>query len=255
MRATGRAKSSIYTHIQNIPLSDARVQKYKVAAGKHIRKFALARKGKSGRSFRVFNEWSASTILLVGHLLFDGELVHGGCIYNNRSEALVAQVESLMKEIYAFEPKRWRNPATGVNRISYHNVALSAYLKKKSKELLQQARGMPLGLKREFIRAFFDDEGCMDFRPATNHRRVRGYQKNVSILKLVRVLLGDLDISALLVPPNEVVIVGKENLIRFEKEINFSPGIYMNGNRTNSRWKKNIEKRQLLRMAIESFKS
>ncbi len=62
-------------------------------------------------------------------------------------------------------------------------------------------------------------------------------------------------INARVVKPNEVVIVGKENLIRFEREINFSPGVYMNGKRSNSRWKKHIEKRELLKRAIKSFKS
>jgi intein-encoded DNA endonuclease-like protein len=114
---------------------------------------------------------------------------------------------------------------------------------------------MPLDLKREFIRAFFDDEGCMDFRPKNNVRKVRGYQKNMQILRIIKALLADLDITARIVFPNEVVIVGKENLIRFEREINFSPGVYMNGARSNSRWKKHIEKRELLRRAIESFKS
>ncbi len=114
---------------------------------------------------------------------------------------------------------------------------------------------MPLDFKREFVRAFFDDEGCMDFRPKTNHRRVRGYQKEVHVLKIVRELLEEFSIDSHIEMPNEVVIVGKDNLQRFEQEINFSPGVYMNGNRSNSRWKKHMEKRVLLRRAIESFKS
>lgn len=255
MRVTGRAKSSIHTHIKNIPLSPERIQKYRVANGKRIREFALARKGKSKRSFRTFDTWSSSTVLLVAHLLFDGEIARTRCAYNNRSTALVERVEQLMKEWYEFEPSRYHNKATGVYRITYNNVALGAYLNKKSQELLQRIEKMPLELKREFLKAFFDDEGCMDFRPLTNHRRVRGYQKDAHVLHLVQRVLTDLKIEARVLRPNEVVIVGKENLIRFEQEINFSPGVYINGNRSNSRWKKHIEKRELLRRAILSFKN
>ena len=114
---------------------------------------------------------------------------------------------------------------------------------------------MSLDFKREFIRAFFDDEGCMDFRPKNNVRRIRGYQKDVLILKIIKTLLADLNIESRVILPNEVVISGKENLMRFEREINFSPGVYMNGNRSNSRWKKHVEKRELLRQAIASFKN
>jgi hypothetical protein len=255
MKATGRAKSSIHTHIKEIPLSNERMKQYREASGKWIRKFALARKGKSERSFHAFETWSTGTALLVAHLLFDGEIAKGKCVYNNRSKALIERVEKLMQERYDFEPKWHQNQITGVWRISYHNVALSAYLNKKSKELLRGIRKMPLNLKREFIRAFFDDEGCMDFRPKKNIRRIRGYQKDVRVLRIIRALLVDFDITANIVLPNEVVIVGKKNLMRFEREINFSTGIFMNGNRSNSRWKKNVEKKELLKQAIASFKS
>jgi hypothetical protein len=255
MKITGKAKSSIHTHIKDIPLSDKRIKQYKIAAGKHIRKFALARKGKSVRQFRTFDTWSVNSVLLVAHFLFDGEIARVRCAYNNRSEALIERVEKLMREWYDFEPKRYKNQLTGVYRVSYHNVAFGAYIQKKSVELLRRIKGMSLDLKREFLRAFFDDEGCMDFRPLTNHRRIRGYQKDVWALKIVRALLKELGIESHIELPNEVVIVGKENLIRFEREINFSSGVYINGNRSNSRWKKQIEKRELLKRAIESFKN
>ena len=165
------------------------------------------------------------------------------------------KVERNMKEIYEFPPALYLNKLTGVSRISYFNVALGAYLKQKSQELLEQITRMPTEHKRAFLKAFFDDEGCMDFRQKENARKVRGYQKNTQILALVSRLLSDFTITSRVVFPNEVVIIGKENLIKFQKEIGFSPGVYINGNRTNSLWKKHLEKRELLRMAIASFKN
>ncbi|MCX6790540.1 MAG: hypothetical protein NTV60_03390 [Candidatus Kaiserbacteria bacterium] len=255
MKETGGAKSSIYMYIKDIPLSKKRLKEIKIASGKRIRKFAIARKGKSDRPFRPFGDWSAETVLLVAHLLFDGEIMRTRCVYNNRSEALIERVTKLMRPTYDFEPKRYLNQLTGVHRISYHNVMLGAYIEEKSVELLRKIKTVSLDLKREFVRAFFDDEGCMDYRPDENRRSIRGYQKDVRILKIVKVLLTDFNIHAKIVLPNEVVIVGKENLMRFEKEINFSPGVYMNGNRSNSRWKKHVEKRELLKQAIVSFKN
>ena len=74
MKATGKAKGSIYIHIKDIPLSEKRMKQYREASGKWIRKFALARKGRSARSFRPFDTWSAETVLLVAHLLLTGRL-------------------------------------------------------------------------------------------------------------------------------------------------------------------------------------
>lgn len=255
MEATGRAKSSVHVHIKDIPLSEERLNEIKRASGTRIRGFGLARKGKSTRPFKQFDTWSAGTVLLISHLLFDGEISRTRCAYNNRSLALIGRVEVLMHTLYEYEPTRYLNQTTGVSRITYSNVALSAYLQQKSEELLNGVIHMPSELKREFVRAFFDDEGCIDYRPKENRRSVRGYQKDVRILKIVQALLEEFAISARLILPNEVVVVGKENLTRFEKEINFSPGIFMNGNRSNSRWKKDVEKRELLKFALASFKS
>ncbi len=255
MKITGRPKTSIYQHIKDIPLSPARIQQYRAAAAARIKKYPLERKGKSVRQFSRFNHWTPDTVQLVAHLLFDGEITHGSCVYNNRSLALIQHVEKLMQSLYSFEPRQWLNQLTGVLRISYHNVALSAYMREKTLNLLKEVGGLSMECKRAFLKAFFDDEGCMDFRPAIHHRQVRGYQKDVPILVLVQRLLNDFDIPARVVKPNEVVIVGKENLMRFDREINFSPGVYMNGNRSNSRWKKHVEKRALLKQAIASFKS
>ncbi|HEY4500759.1 MAG TPA: LAGLIDADG family homing endonuclease [Candidatus Paceibacterota bacterium] len=256
MRITGRAKSSIHTHIKDIPLSDTRIEQYKIAAGNRIKKFALARKGKSVKPFRPFEKWNNKTVSLVTHLLFDGGIYpRSGCTYNNRSETLINRVEKEMKVIYDFVPIHYTNTLTGVLRISYHNVALAIYMKKKVRDLLKKVRRMSPDLKKEFVRAFFDDEGCVDYRPMENRRSVRGYQKDVKILNLIKALLADLNIDSRVVKPNEIVIVGKENLMLFEKEINFSSGVYMNGDRSNSRWKRHIEKRELLRRAIESFKN
>lgn len=256
VRITGKSKSSVYGYIRDIPLSPEKIVRIRKASGKRIRKFALARKGKSVRSFKKFKKWTGGIVSLTAHLLFDGGIYpRNGCAYSNRSTALLQQVEKYMLFIYEFKPVRYQDPVTGVRRISYYNVALAIYIEKKVRELLKNVHDLPINLKIEFVRAFFDDEGCIDYRPEENRRSVRGYQKDVKVLKTIKALLADFDIDARVVKPNEVVIVGKENLMKFEREINFSSGVYMNGNRSNSRWKKHVEKRKLLAQAIASFRN
>jgi hypothetical protein len=253
-KITGRAKSSIYFHIKNIPLSLEKQKQIKNNNSLRISAFSIAKKGKSERKFKKFTKWNKELVNLVSHLIFDGEIKHSGCVYNNRNQALLDKVETSMSHLYEFRPIKYTNPLTGVKRISYFNVALAIYLKEKSVELLKKISNLPKLLKKEFLISFFDDEGCIDFRIYRNLRRVRGYQKDVKILLLVQKLLKDFGIESAIHKPNEVVIIGKSNLEKFQKEINFSSGVYINGNRSNSIWKKSIEKRYLLAQAIKSFK-
>ncbi|RJQ33427.1 hypothetical protein C4568_04580 [Candidatus Parcubacteria bacterium] len=252
VKITGRSKTSIHFHIRDLPLSRAKQLKIKAAKRRFAIKLAADRRGKSARLHKKFSDWGTESVCLVSHLLFDGELKRSGCVYNNRNISLLNRVEQCMKVIYDREPKRYLNKLTGVSRISYHNVSLAEYLKERSEHLLREIPGLDKDLQREFIRSFFDDEGCMDFRPQRNLRQIRGYQKKPTILFLVQKLLLNFELPSR-ISGNEIIISGKENLIKFKKEINFSPGIRINGNRSNSIWKQSLEKRVLLARAIASY--
>jgi hypothetical protein len=252
---TGRPKTTVYFHIQGIELPPERVEEIRNAAGKRMRFYAAARKGKSTRAYRRVQKWTPSSVLLLAHLLFDGEIQRGVCTYNNRSEALTERFIALISEFYDYAPAIRKNAATGVIRVSYFNVALAAHLKERALALLSLVESLPRTMKRAFLRAFFDDEGCMDFRPTEHRRQVRGYQKDMRVLRIVQKLLSDFSIEARIIAPNEIVVSSKDNLCAFEREVGFSPGVTMNGNRSNSRWKRHVEKRELLRKAIESFQN
>jgi len=253
VRMTGRPKTSVFFHIRDIALSARKQRRIREASRMRILKAAKTRKGKSGRTFKKFYTWDQNSVFLISHLLFDGEIRLNACIYNNRSRALIERVEKAMKKIYDFEPNRYQDKKTGVSRIGYYNVMLSPYLKRKSELLLEEITHLPKELRRVFLRSFFDDEGCIDFKPADGTRRVRGYQKNKKTLEIVEELLLCFDIRSRIQLPNEVVIVGKQNLLKFQKEINFSPGVRINGKRSNSVWKKHFEKRDLLKRAVDSY--
>ena len=253
VKITGRPKTSIYFHIRNTPLSRARMDQIKTAHARIAIGLAAERRGKSARLYKKFSVWNAPMVCLVSHLLFDGEIKRSGCIYNNRNIPLLDRVEQCMKTIYEREPKRYLNALTGVSRISYFNVSLAEYLKEKSRLLLKEVPGFNKDLQREFIRSFFDDEGCMDFRPRRNVRQIRGYQKESSMLFLIQKLLPNFGIQSHVIR-NEVVISGKDNLIKFQDGINFSHGVRINGSRSNSIWKESLEKRELLARAIASYK-
>lgn len=249
---TGRSKTTVYFHIKGQNLSERKKRKISNDSRKKALALSSARKGIALRPFKPFTKWTEETVLLTSHLAFDGE-IGKSCVYNNRSEALVGRFSDLMNVVYDFPPKRYLNELTGVTKISYNNVAMANFFLQKEKELISSIIFLSSNLQKEFIRAFFDDEGCMDVRK--NRRSIRGYQKDKKILIIVKTVLWKLGIESKLQGINEVVISGKENLKKFQAEINFSKGVRINPNRTNSIWKKNLEKRKLLDMAIKSFKT
>ncbi len=252
VRITGRPKTSVHFHIQDLPLSAEKIKRIRAAHVRSAIRLAAARRGKSAQLYKKFSGWNIEIVCLIAHLLFDGELRRAGCIYNNRNISLLDRVEACMKTIYERAPTRYINRSTGVSRISYYNVSLAEYLMEKSKCLLRKISALDTELQREFIRSFFDDEGCMDFRIDRGTRRVRGYQKNPDILRTVQDLLTKFEIESK-ITGNEIVIRRKENLVKFQKQINFSHGVRINGNRSNSIWKKSYEKRYLLALAINSY--
>jgi hypothetical protein len=254
-RITGRSKTSVYFHIQGIPLSDHKRKTIRRLATRRVVSAAQKRKGKSVRTFTRFDSWSKDTVHLVAHLMFDGEISHTGCMYNNRSTALIQSVERAMRSMYAYKPSRYLNTLTGVHRISYFNVELCSYMQSKAALLTREIAHLPESYQRTFLRAFFDDEGCMDYRIASNRRSVRGYQKDSSVLYLIEKLLRNFSIAADIKGGNEIRIVGKANLVAFQKHINFSRGVRINGARSNSLWCESLQKRELLTRAIRSFKA
>jgi len=87
-----------------------------------------------------------------------------------------------------------------------------------------------------------------------NNKKVRGYQYSKTILRLVKELLKDFEIESRIDKRNtEVTITGKENIIKFQKEINFSPDIYINSERKNGIWKYKIDKKTILEKTINSY--
>ena len=247
-------KSSVYFHIKNIPLSKERKLKYVNENAKKLVELNHGRKGKSifGRTPKLFNKWTPELVGLVSHLIFDGEIKYYSCVYNNRSEALIKNVRRNMALLYEHKPKVWMN--NGVIRISYHNVELSKYISEKSKYLLENVLSMSLELQRAFLKAFFDDEGCVSFRIKENIRTVRGYQHNPKILKLVQKVLKNFRIESIVRARfYEIVISQKKNMKKFSQEINFSHGVCVNGKRTNSIWKESLEKRDILFNALASY--
>jgi len=243
-------KATIYNHVYDVilsPTAQKRLMKvYEMIAEENTRRIdefnIKERKGKCipGRIVIKPEGWTNELIFLMAHFMFDGEIQTHSCIYHNRNKVLIYQVSSLMKKVFKLQPHRWLNKGTGVHRVSYHYVELADYMKEKVLELKNYIGISSRKEKRIFLRVFFDDEGSVGFEKQRNKRRIRGYQHNLEILKLIQKLLKDFDIESKIDEKyKEIVISRKPDLIKFRDKINFSKSIFINPNRKNSIWKKN----------------
>jgi bifunctional DNA-binding transcriptional regulator/antitoxin component of YhaV-PrlF toxin-antitoxin module len=250
----GLSKSRIFDYIKDIPQSKYLIEKIKKNKLENLKILADKRRGKSVKnySFNKPKEWSPELVNLVAHFLFDGRISHSSCTYFNRSEALICSIAEKMETIIGVSDYKRYLTAENVKRIAYHNVEIAAFMKEMANKLFPYIIFAPVKYKISFLRAFFDDEGSVKFKEKT--RIVRGYQHSSEILKIVKKLLADLDIQSSIDEKYfEITISRKENLIKFQKLINFTSGLRVNGKRTNSIWKKDLEKREILRMAIDSY--
>ncbi len=254
IKFTNLPKTTVFEHIRKIPLSSKRKNEIQQRAIKRLAKFSRLKRGKClfGRVVAKPEGWSPDLIFLTAHFMFDGEIRHSRCVYQNRNNSLVKKVKYLMCIIFNVNSHDRFYRESGVYRISYHYVELAGYLTKKSQELKKYIKNTILSEKSIFLRAFFDDEGCV--YKYGNNRKIRGYQDNLEVLKLIKKLLADFNINSRIEEKGkEIIISGRENLIKFRKKINFSNGVYVNPNRKNSIWKKKLEKSKILDYIISSY--
>lgn len=248
-------KTTIFEWIRNIKLSpEAQEKIWK----NYIAKVSEAAKTKENFGFKrrkIVKKpyyWSKELINIAAHFLFDGQILKSGCIYSNRNKSQINYLKKLMKKYFNLEPYA-RVKKNGVNEIGYYYVDLGEYMKRKAMDLLKFITSASQEEKRIFLKAFFDDEGCVHIWK--NARKIRGYQHNFEILKLVQKLLKDFDIESKIDEKyKEIVISRKPNLIKFRNKINFSKGVKVNGKRKNSTWEQDLEKRKILEKIIASYK-
>ncbi|MDP4001827.1 MAG: LAGLIDADG family homing endonuclease [bacterium] len=252
---TGLSKTTIFHHIQSIPKSDALKYKLRLISQELQKRVSDSRRGKSVKNY-TFNKpekWSPDFVNLVSHFLFDGQITRGSCTYYNRNEILLNGIIKSMNKILGVSDYKKYDSSGGVKRVAYHNVEIVAFLQRKRDELQTYILSASKKEKLSFLKSFFDDEGCVSY--SSKRRLVRGYQHSIDILKIISTLLSELKIKNRIDEKYyEIYISQKENLIKFQKLINFTSGITVNGNRSNSIWKKSLEKREILDMAIASYK-
>ena len=256
-RHFGLPKTTIYYWIKDVQLSlKAKKRLYNGYIAKLI-ELNKTKKNFGINSRRLIKKkpkkWNVSLIKIVSHFLFDGEINKAGCKYSSYNKSQIIRLKNLIKKEFGLSPLI-RTREDGVIRIEYNYRDLGDYMITKANNLSTYISTASKNKKRAFLQSFFDDEGCVCYSKIEKRRRIRGYQHSKKILILIQNLLKEFSIESKIDKRfTEICISRKTNLIKFQKEINFSPGLYINPNRKNSIWKKKLAKRKILELAINSY--
>lgn len=250
-------KTTAYGYVKDILLTCGQKEKIEERRKSLASSKPNPRKGKCipGREIIKPKTWSKDLLHIVAHFMFDGRIEKHACVYYSSSKYQIVHLRKLVYKLFkAKSTLRKRDNDTFV--LSFYNVELVDYIKNKTNDIFGYLNnGAFKEEKRIFIQTFFDDEGNIYYNK-DDKRRVRGYQKSYQLLQRVQKLLNEFNITSTInKSKNEIEISKRENLMRFANEINFSPKIYINPLRKNSIWKKKIQKRKLLELALSSYKN
>ncbi len=247
------SKSTVHWHVKDIPLTDAQRETLRRQKQQLMARVNAKRRGKPIHPVS-FNRpsWSKALVHLVAHLSFDGRIDRYSCSYYSKDYQQAQHVRRLFQLLLNVAPKL-RRRANGIWVMSYYNVAIAKWLSQRERTLFDAIAGRRKW-QREWLKAFFDDEGHVHMQGS--HRRVRASQHDLRTLQVAKRCLRDFDIRSRIDRASlSVEITRRENLQRFQSVVNFSNGLTINPDRKNGLWKSPLEKRDVLARLLASYQN
>lgn len=178
--------------------------------------------------------------VIVGHIIGDGGISRDHVLhYCNTEEFLIEKFRSSMSNLFGTNKKPREEPS-GIMRLNYGrkysrlmrslfgNFAEGSKDNSDNKRITEQIEVMPDDWKNTMLRSLYEDDGSV---PRTQNY-VSLKQKHKRIITWVRKHLKQLGIHSGLTEDNSLWLLrvsGYSNLMKFRKEIGFSPG-YRKGN-------------------------
>jgi DNA-binding transcriptional ArsR family regulator len=211
---------------------------------------------------------SLPKVRIISHCLFDGFVMKNAekhryvMGYSNKSRELINQFVEDMRNVYNLEPTDEIEKKSGIivryccKAVVEDLLRYTSFVDGKEKIPLEIINS-PVEWKIEFLKCFWDDEGMVGFsefidKKGYKHvsRFVEAFLKNKNLLLQLKELHESIGINVL-IRGNKIRISKKEDLHKFAKLINFSPGLRVSY--PKSRWN-GWKKKEVLRLAIQSYK-
>lgn len=234
-------KSAIYYHVKNIPVSGVGKTRLYLRERKAQTKL-VERCTKKIRTPR----FTLEKVRLIAHCLFDGEVFISTAKnfyyfgYSNNSKALVGQFINDVSEIYGLEKyfiyRRGDNyqvrfcSKKAVEDLLKHSPS---YSNDKRAMVPKEVMTADISLKSAFLRAFWDDEGCIDYRG-----RLISTCTAPNVLRQLALLHKELGIMVTL--HKDYLEVRKSSFPRFVELVGFTDGVKVTRGHNKGRYKAQI---------------
>lgn len=192
------------------------------------------------------NNLKRHMVRIIAHLMGDGSVTYKDLRYHNKNEQMLEEFrKDMIREFGEIHFTMGKvNSGTSFINTGKRDIIKTMHKYAKSYrsgdiEIPKDILNGHLELKKEFLRAFFDDEGTTGLRvyKKTNEikRDVRVTSKSLKIIKqMKKILENELDIKCNKIYNDKKVInekiyvtwalqiTGRENLKKFQKEVNFN---------------------------------
>jgi|GEM_PF-5247118 len=247
-------KSTIQGWVSRVRMPPELREKMLLRASKN-RQVALSRRRIKLPNSILEQLYSLEFIRFFAHCLFDGSVFRDQVVYYSSHLKLAQQFANDGQKLFGLVP-HWYKTKFHIYRVHFYSKNLVDHLNKSKSSFLEGILKQELDCQIVFLKAFFDDEGSVTYRPKTSKRSVRGYQKDVGILRLISLMLGHLGIDSVLENVNrypEIAIRGRVNIENFARLINFSHGVSFLATRKNSYYSRPIEKQKVLQALLASY--
>ena len=181
---------------------------------------------------------------VVAHLMGDGCVTNRYFAYYNKNEALLKNFERDVYSIFKIKHFIKGKTNSGTKLVQIQNKPVLVFLRSLVKDYRSFSLSVPnfiknRDLKKEFLTALYDDEGCVAlrvFRKTNEIKRSLTLSSNSLILieEIKPILKDDFGVSSNKISKNirkrnekvfinyVLSITGKENFIKFRKEIGFA---------------------------------
>jgi hypothetical protein len=247
--------STVQGWIRGLPLSNEAIIRIHSKA-KQARILSLQKRRIALPAPVYSGSFSPSSVRFLAHCLFDGSIFHDHVVYYSSHLSLSKQFAADGQRLFTLQPKR-RHTKENVYRVYFYPKNLVDFLLSRKSFLLETVVWMGKAEQLEFLKAFFDDEGSVGFRPEVGKRVVRGYQKDIKTLLLIGQLLKGFGIDSRLENLSyspEIVISGRKNIEKYYHFISFSKGVTFLAKRINSYYDQPVEKRVILEQLLSSYR-
>lgn len=143
-----------------------------------------------------YEKISKEKVRIYAHTIFDGHISHSKCDsytvgYTNKKEELLNEFRKDVENVYGLKSGNYKDER-GITYVYFSSKLMYYDLLNFNRSEIEKN----IDFIKIYLRAFFDDEGCVNFNPTKGKFFISGSQYSTAEIKFVKSLLDKLNIKS-----------------------------------------------------------